>query len=146
LKVRRKSMKRGRKAAMGRPIVHGGYSRLKSNLLKGQPRLRRYLEESRGRLIENLGGEDRLTCAQLILIDRAVGKLTVLRLMEARIAEVGAFGKDGELLPLLSKPYLRFADSLRKDLQALGIDRREDAGPMPWELDDDEENNHSGDA
>ena len=116
--------KRGRKNLGGRPLVHGAYNTLRRNVVKGQPRLRRFLTSCReGLIADTAGTEERLTTGQLIIIDRCIGKLAILRLMEAYVAEVGAF-KDGELLPLLAGPYLRFTDSLRADLLALGIERR----------------------
>jgi hypothetical protein len=111
---------------IGRPILHGAYSlKVTSELVKGQARrrLRKYLTETRATLAADLGGEERLTGAQRVLLDRTIGKLAVIRLLETYLSEFGVFDK-GALRPALDK-YLSFGRELRADLALLGIERRE---------------------
>ena len=114
----------------GVKVKHGAYSLIARGDL---PQKRRYLEkhlsEVRKGLIRDLGpDEENLTTAQLILIDRAVGKLGVLRCVEEFAKEKGVMeGK--ELSPILRQNYLSWSNSLRLDLVALGIDRKQLDGP-----------------
>jgi hypothetical protein len=87
--------------------------------------LRAYLTEVREGLINDLGPlEADLTMAQVVLIDRVTSKLSILRCIEEHVREKGVFTKAGELGPVLSKSYLAWANSIRLDLQALGINTR----------------------
>ncbi len=116
------------KGRIGRPPVHGGYSYLTRGELPERRRwLRAYLAEARCGLVRDLGPlEQDLTTAQRILIDRAVTKLGVLRVIEEHARETGIF-KGGELDPALRDFYLAYTNSLRLELQALGIDKRKSA-------------------
>lgn len=116
-----------KKAKRGRPPNHGGYSLLAGNnkLPKHKKYIRIYLTNTREGLISDIGPtEDDLTAAQLILVDRAITKLGIVRCMEAYAAEKGVMSEDGLLLPCLGKHYLTYCNSIRLDLQALGIDKR----------------------
>jgi hypothetical protein len=87
--------------------------------------LREYLNQTRAGLVNDLGPlEADLTTAQVVLIDRVISKLSILRCVEEHVREKGVFTKAGELGPVLSKSYLAWANSIRLDLQALGIDKR----------------------
>jgi hypothetical protein len=87
--------------------------------------LRAYLTEVREGLVNDLGPlEEDLTTAQAVLIDRVISKLSILRCVEEHVREKGVFTKAGELGPVLSKSYLAWANSIRLDLQALGINTR----------------------
>jgi hypothetical protein len=121
---KRKENRPGRK--LGVKVKHGAYSLIARGTL---PRKRRYLErflgDVRQGLIKDLGPkEENLTTAQLILIDRIIGKLGVLRCAEEFVRESGVV-KGQELSPILKRSYLSWANSLRLDLQALGIDKRQ---------------------
>ena len=74
-----------------------------------------------------------LTTAQLILIDRITTKLGVVRCMEEHIREHSVF-EGNELAPCLRASYLAYQNSLRHDLQALGIDRKTDVFLAPFEI------------
>jgi hypothetical protein len=83
-----------------------------------------FLSGVRRGLIADLGPkEENLTTAQRILCDRVIGKLGVLRVVEEFAKEQGVLQK-GELSPILKHNYLAWANSLRLDLQALGLDKR----------------------
>jgi len=110
----------------GRPPSHGGYSLIvmAGDLPKRRTYLRAYLQEIRDGLTRDLGPrEEDLTAAQRVLIDRAVSKLAVIRCIEEHVKETGVF-KGGELSSVLAKSYVAYTNSLRLDLEALGIDKR----------------------
>jgi hypothetical protein len=113
----------------GRPRLHGGYStRVPQDLVRGRARkrLRRYLSAFRSQLVEDVAGdESKLTAGQLALIDRATAKMTLIRLIEIYISEVGPWAAPGEMRPVLQQMYLKYTDSLRADLLALGIKRQD---------------------
>ena len=115
------------KKPIGRPPRHGGYSLMvqAGELPERRAYLRAYLTEVREGLINDLGPlEADLTTAQVVLIDRVISKLSILRCIEEHVREKGVFTKAGELGPVLSKSYLAWANSIRLDLQALGINTR----------------------
>ena len=106
--------------------------------------LRAYLTEVREGLVNDLGPlEEDLTTAQAVLIDRVISKLSILRCVEEHVREKGVFTKAGELGPVLSKSYLAWANSIRLDLQALGINTRageRTLGPLEIAAEIDAEN------
>jgi len=117
-----KQAKTKKKSRRGRPITHGGYS----VITQGDKRryLRRYLTEVREGLVTDLGPtEDELTTAQRVLIDRIVSKLGLVRSIESHVAVNGIFNGD-DLAPCLQRSYLAYTNGLRRDLVALGIDKR----------------------
>ncbi len=119
------------KGKSGRPIVkHGAFSYLTRLALPDhRAYLRPHLTAVREGLIHDLGPtEEDLTTAQKLLIDRCVGQTGVIRLIEEYCREEGILqgGLQGRLLaPILAKNYLSFANSLRLNLQALGIARKD---------------------
>lgn len=106
-------------------IKHGGYSFLvRGELPENRKHVLRYLTAARENLIKDLGPtEEDLTAAQIIIIDRIVSKLGIIRCIEEYIREntvmIGA-----RLSPSLRESYLAYNNSIRLDLQALGIDKR----------------------
>jgi hypothetical protein len=117
------------KGKSGRPIVrHGAYSYL-TNLTIPDHRayLRPYLTAVREGLIHDLGPtEEDLTTAQKLIIDRIISQAGVIRLIEEYCREQGIF-RGSILQPVLAKNYGAFTNSLRLNLQALGMERREPA-------------------
>jgi len=109
----------------GRRQTHGGYSFLATGRL---PEHRRYIEKfltaARMGLIRDLGPtEQDLTTAEIILIDRVISKIGILRCIEEHVREQGIMS--GNLLAAsLRASYLSYSNSLRLDLQALGIERK----------------------
>ena len=125
-------MKRKRK--LGRPPKHGGYSLIvKDEILKDHPHLRRYLQDCRDGLVQDVAGsEDRLTEQQRIMIDRIISRLSICRLIEIYIEKYGAFRKDKikrfhilELEPALGLNYLAFSNSIDRALIALGLNKKQ---------------------
>lgn len=82
--------------------------------------LRRYLTACREALITDMGAP---SAAEVIVLDRAISKLGVIRMIEEYFAETGIF-INGQLAPVLSQDYVRYCESLRRDLLTLGIERR----------------------
>jgi hypothetical protein len=113
----------GRK--QGVKIRHGAYSLIaRGDLPENRRYLREYLTACREGLISDLGpAEEALSTAQRILIDRVIGKLGVLRCLEEFAREQGVI-KEGKLSSPLEHNFLGWSNSLRLDLQALGIDKR----------------------
>jgi hypothetical protein len=118
-----------------RPRSHGGYSFLtKGELPENRPQILKYLMAARQGLVRDLGPtENDLTTAQIILIDRVTTKLGVIRCVEEHIRERAVMRGD-ELAPCLKASYLAYNNSLRLDLQALGIARRTEAILAPYEI------------
>ena len=107
----------------GRPARHGAYSLIVK--AGGAPEhrayLRAFLAEAREGLLADLGPTPSM--AQRIILDRAISKVAVLRIFEEHSAENGVF-IDGQLSPVLGKNYLAYSNSLRLDLEALGLERK----------------------
>ena len=110
----------------GRPkATHGGFSFLTTGRLpEHRVSLQRYLTACRNGLTEDLGGEVNMSTQELILIDRCVSILGVLRCIEEFCKEQGVFNK-GKLQPALGKHYISYTNSIKQILSLLGIDRNE---------------------
>ena len=109
----------------GRRKTYGGFAYLSRGVLPGnRAYIERYLTVIRENLILDIGGsEENLTAAQIILIDRIISKLGCVRCIEEHIRENSVMvGKD--LAPSLKTSYLAYNNSLRLDLQLIGIDKR----------------------
>lgn len=126
--------KKKRKPRRGRPPKHGGYSLIvKDEILKDHPHLRRYLQDCRDGLVQDVAGsEDRLTEQQRIMIDRIISRLSICRLIEVYIEKYGAFRRDKlkrykilELEPALGLNYLAFSNSIDRALVALGLNKKQ---------------------
>jgi len=110
----------------GKPGRHGGYSFLtRGTLPENRPHILRYLTAVREGLIKDLGPtEDNLTTAQIVLIDRVVTKLGVIRCIEEYIRE-NTVMNGARLSPSLRESYLAYNNSIRLDLAALGINKKQ---------------------
>ena len=132
------------KKKRGRPPKHGGYSLLtKGELPENKKHIRAYLTGAREGLIQDLGPTEKdLTMAQIVLIDRVVTKLGVIRCIEEYIRENTVFeGK--RLSPCLRESYLAYNNSIRLDLAALGINKQnKEAILTPYEI-TEKENGHN---
>lgn len=108
-----------------RPKSHGGYSYLtRGELPENRGHILKYLMAVRQGLIRDLGPtEDDLSTAQIVLIDRVTTKIGVIRCVEEHIRENSVMAGD-DLAPSLKASYLAYNNSLRLDLQALGLDRK----------------------
>jgi len=112
----------------GRRKKHHGYAFLTSGKVpESRKYIEKYISAVRENLILDLGPtQDDLTTAQMVLIDRVIMKLGFLRLIEEYLRDRGEIfqGNTGKLLPCISNDYTRFAESVRRDLKALGIHKR----------------------
>jgi len=124
------------KSKRGRPPKHGGYSILsRGEIPENRRYIAKYLSEVREGLIEDLGpSEEDLSTAQRVLINRVISKLGVIRCVEEYIKENSVIvGND--LAPSLKASYLAYNNSIRLDLQALGIEKRAtDKALFPFEI------------
>jgi hypothetical protein len=113
------------KLTAGRRPTHGGFSFLATGKLPEHRRyILQYLTAARMQLIRDIGGsEENLSAQQIIIIDRIISKLGILRCIEEHVRETSIM-KGHELAPALRASYLAYSNSLRLDLQALGIDKR----------------------
>jgi len=116
----------------GRPFKHGGYSLMvrRGELPEKMTAVRAYLAAVREGLIRDIGGQEAdLTMAQLVLVDRAVSLLSVIRTIETSLSEDGIMcGKS--LQPILKENYLAYSNSLRLILRELGVDKRRTADAL----------------
>jgi len=129
----------------GKQIIrHGAFSYLtRLTLPDNRAYLRPHLSAVREGLIHDLGpAEEDLTTAQKLLIDRIIGQAGVIRLIEEHVREEGVF--HGRMLTsVLAQNYLSFVNSMRLNLQALGINARAGAkmlGPLEIAAEIDAEN------
>ncbi len=115
-------------------LIHGGYSFLTSGRLpEHRVHVRRYLTNCRRGLIADHGGEENLSTAQALLIDRVISKVGCLRCIEEYIRENSVMVGQ-ELAPSLKASYLAFNNSVRLDLLALGIEKK--AGKQKTKLEE----------
>jgi len=114
-----------------RPRQHGGYSFLtKGELPERRGYLLVYLTDVRQGLIRDLGPtEDALSTAQVILIDGIITKLGLVRCIEEHIRENSVM-VGHNLASALKKDYLAYKNSIRLDLQALGINKKVGEGVL----------------
>ena len=86
---------------------------IRGTLPENRKHIRRYLTEARENLIRDLGpAEVDLTVAQIILIDRIISKLGIVRCIEEYIRENSVMvGQD--LAPSLKASYLAYNNSIR---------------------------------
>lgn len=114
------------KRPTGRPRNPRGYSMIsRREDLRRRTYIEDYLTEVRAGLIQDMGPDEKdLTTAKAVLIDRVVSKLGIVRVIEEYIRENTVMVKGGEVAPALKASYLAYNNSIRLDLQALGLDTR----------------------
>jgi hypothetical protein len=99
--------------------------------VKGFKRIRTYLRALEKDLIAEKGGPENLTAAQEILIRTTIQSYGVLLLASAYTQKYSILRPDQaklgiiELQPVLGHQFIAFQNSIRQNLVALGIDRRE---------------------
>ncbi len=113
------------KLSPGKRQTHGGYSILRT---EGFPAKRRkiesYLMAARQGMINDLSkSEADLSTAQIILINQTIGLLGVTRCIEEYIRS-NTVMKGEEISPSLKSSYLSYNNSIRLNLQALGIEKK----------------------
>lgn len=115
--------KLARKLPSNRPQKPAGYSFLTKKCSETERvRITRYLSACRDGVIQDLGGEEALSAAKLILVDRLVSLLGVIRGIESYHQD-DILTAQGELKPALGKNYLSYVNSTRLILCALGLEK-----------------------
>lgn len=97
-------------------LTHGAYAR------RLPLRIRREGAKVYQGIVADLGGDGNLTTAQVVLIEKSVGLYQITRALEEWLVKEGVVKKQ-RLNPALAV-YASFVNSLRLNLNALGIDRR----------------------
>lgn len=106
----------------GKRRTFGGYSFFTGDLPAKRRHIESYLTAAREEMIYDLSkSEANLTAAQIILIDRTVCMLGIVRAIEEHIRQNSTVMKGEELAPSLKASYLSYNNSIRLNLQALGI-------------------------
>ena len=129
-----KRRKDGLEALPGGPLARrGGWSVAeKDKLLRRRPEIRRYLKIIQRDIVRDIcpEGEEHLTAARRLLLDRLMSKLATARLIESYMAERGIVRQDKleqqnvlEAEPLMST-WLSLNLQIREDLKLIGLDRR----------------------
>ena len=86
--------------------------------------IKKYLTAIREGLIRERGPEEKdLSVAQLILIDRLISLLGIIRLIEEKAKEDGVFS-GRNLTASLRTSYIAYNNTVRLTLEKLGIDKR----------------------
>jgi len=104
---------------------HGGFTYLTTGKTpENRQYIKKYLTAIRESMIRDIGPTEKdLTTAQLILVDRLISLLGVIRLIEEKAKEDGVFsGKN--LSPSLRQSYISYNNTVRLTLEKLGIDKR----------------------
>jgi len=97
-------------------VLHGGYMKLEGRKLDGRTALSKALNQLRRELTADLG--ENPSRAQQLIIDRVVFKSARLSFFEQGMLR-------GEVPDSANVPYIALANSLRLDLMALGLERKE---------------------
>jgi hypothetical protein len=117
----------------GGPLArHGGYSVAhRDELLRRNPEITRYLKMVRRGLIRDLSpeGEEHMTTARHVILDRLMQKVATVRLVETYLAEHGILRRDSLAKKVLeAEPittlWLALNNQIREDLKLLGLERR----------------------
>ncbi len=96
-------------------------------------RIVKYLIGCREALLADLGGEENLSAQKLMLIDRLISLLGVVRGIEEHHKD-NILNRDGTLKPSLGKNYLSYVNSSRQILMCLGLERVTDKIPSIAEI------------
>lgn len=114
------------------PVTHAGYADIWRKAIKGEldgrSLVARAVRELKQNLINDLGGEDRISTSERIIIDRAVVKTLKAQSFETMMLEGEPMSKSAEEL------YLSITNSLRKDLSVIGFERRARPVEKQWDL------------
>lgn len=113
---------------------HGVYTWLDQKRInpsiRGHRKIQAYLEDLEGRLIEMQGGPGKLTAAQEVLIKSTIEGYGVVLLASIYCKDAGILRPDKkkkgiiELQPVLGKQFLAFMNTIRQNLLALGLDKK----------------------
>ncbi len=123
--MKKKSTKLTVNLEPGRKKRHYGYAYLTTGKLPVHRRyIEKYLTAVRNGLVRDLGPEEHhLTTAQIILIDRIVTKLGIIRCIEEHIRDNSVMIGDN-LAPALGNNYISYNNSVERSLDKLGIHKK----------------------
>lgn len=107
---------------------HGAWS-LKRALNTGRLDMRseagQAVKRLRAQLVADLGGADTLSTQERLLVDRIVKKVLIVEALETyALRRKSLFKRNGELIGCLGRHYLAYSEALRRDLLAVGLQRR----------------------
>lgn len=98
--------------------------------VRGFKQLRKHTRDMKMALAEDLGGRENLTAAQEILINATVEAYGVILIATSYCKKAGVIRPDLaekniiELQPVLGSQYLAFTNTIRHNLLALGLERK----------------------
>lgn len=112
----------------GKPNTHGAWT-LKRALdlgkLDGRSEAGQAIKRLRMQLEADLGGADTLSTQERLLVDRIVKKALIIEALESySLSRKSIFKRNGELIGALGRHYLSYTEALRRDLLAVGLQRR----------------------
>jgi hypothetical protein len=102
-------------------LKHGAYSHAIRRRY-GDKRYRegKQLAEIMSALIEDLGGNDKITASQRLILDNIKAKVIVICQISKYVdRQPSIINEKGELLPCLGRNYTTYSEALRRDLEAL---------------------------
>lgn len=77
------------------------------------------------RLETDLGGTDNLSTQERLIVDRIIRKALIIEALETyALSRKSIFKRNGELIGCLGRHYLSYTEALRRDLLAVGLQRR----------------------
>lgn len=117
-----------RSVTLRKPNTHGAWT-LKRALDTGRLDMRseagQAIKRLRTQLETDLGGADNLSTQELLIVDRIVKKALIIEALENyALTRKSIFKRNGELIGALGRHYLSYSEALRRDLLALGLQRR----------------------
>jgi hypothetical protein len=136
--MRQIKKKRGQRGA----IKHGGYALMTGGPVpKERAYVGKYLTAVREGFCQDLGGEAQMSTSEVVMLDRLVTALGIVRLIEEYVKERGVIDKpQGFLNPALSKGYVSYCNQVRLATQMLEAavkeraKARRDEGPTEMEI------------
>lgn len=111
-----------------KPNTHGAWS-LKRAINTGRLDMRseagQAIKRLQTRLETDLGGTDNLSTQERLIVDRIVKKVLIVEALETyALSRKSIFKRNGELIGCLGRHYLSYTEALRRDLLAVGLQRR----------------------
>ncbi|MHB1011952.1 MAG: hypothetical protein ACYC37_03485 [Desulfobacteria bacterium] len=96
------------------------YRHPRQRLFDGRSAEARHLKAVLSSLVEELGGDARLTAAQHLILDQLREKISALQAITRHLDKQAALiGEDGELVPALRRSHLAYSNSIRRDIEVL---------------------------
>lgn len=111
-------------------VMHGSYRADEQLVHDRRTKEARYLSQTETALINALGGDDGITPQEALIIKRAS-----MKSLRCALAEAAMIRSNGNASESLQQDYLKWSQSLREDLKALGFKRRPkelSVTPLQW--------------